>query len=322
METETEELIRVEGLYKIYEGNHHLALCDVNFSISSGECFGLLGPNGAGKTTLMGCMLGLLNPDRGTIKIGGLDPSDLAIKEIVGFMPERPSFENWFTARQFIAYHHGLSGRPRSMREEEVEQTLDSVGLSKEARERKITKFSRGMLQRLGLAQSLIGKPKLLFLDEPGSGMDPPGVALLRNLLIELKKIGTTILLNSHHLDEMERVCDRVAFIKGGKIMAIRAPGDGSDYPHILRIRWLSENDFEEKRTKLEAILAEVDASLVDTEGNSIRVAVRDGGMASVVIRKCIESGLDLRSAAPESTSLESLFDEFPDMLNPETSDE
>ncbi|MBK9144319.1 MAG: ABC transporter ATP-binding protein [Candidatus Melainabacteria bacterium] len=302
-------MIEVRELVKAYEGRKDLALKGINLDVGRGECFGLLGPNGAGKTTLMGCMLGLLHPDGGTIRIDGLDPNDLAVRETLGFLPERPFFESWFTARQFIAYHHALSGGDRKKGKQKVEAVLDMVRLEPETRDRKINKFSRGMLQRLGLAQALIGDPAILFLDEPGSGMDPPGVALLRELLIELKQKGVTIVLNSHHLDEMERVCDRVAFIRNGEIDSIKAIADGDDLPHVLRIKWLAGAEEEGLEKRLAAEILPPGAALLELTERSARISVENSAVAAATLKAMVHAAIEVQSASPESTTLERLFD-------------
>lgn len=306
-------MIEVKNLVKAYEGRLDLALSDVSFSVAEGECFGLLGPNGAGKTTLMGCMLGLLNPDEGTVRIDGLDPNDLAVRELLGFLPERPFFESWYTAIRFISYHHALAGRPATLRKKEVVEVLQTVHLQKEAWDRKINKFSRGMLQRLGLAQALVAKPRILFLDEPGSGMDPPGVAILREILLSLKKEKVTIVLNSHHLDEMERICDRVAFIKGGKIDSIKAISEGDDLPHVLRIRWISSVVDQDSRAaadqSLQKLVTDTGASILEVTESGARIEVENASMAAELIRQFVLLDIPIQSASPESTSLERLFE-------------
>lgn len=310
--TVNENLIVVDKLIKAYEGRPDLALKGISVEVKEGECFGLLGPNGAGKTTLMGCLLGLLNPDGGSISIGGLDPNDYAVREIIGFLPERPNFENWLTAREFIEYHHALAGGDKSTRSKDVENMLRRVALQEDAWSRKTGKFSRGMLQRLGLAQALIGSPKIIFLDEPGSGMDPPGVTLLREILLELKRSNATIVLNSHHLDEMERICDRVAFIKNGEIQAIKTMSDESDYPHVLRLRFLPSQADTQLQEKIERVALATGSTLLEFDKKSARLAVASGEAASKVIQSCIENQLQIQSASPESTSLERLFTQLP----------
>jgi len=281
-----DSLIVVDNLIKAYEGRAELALKGVSLDVKERECFGLLGPNGAGKTTLMGCLLGLLNPDGGKLKIGGLDPNDFAVRELIGFLPEGPHFESWLTARQFMEYHHALAGKPKMTRTADVESMFKRVELDQDAWDLKTNKFSRGMLQRLGLAQALIGDPKIVFLDEPGSGMDPPGVTLLREILMELQRNKATIVLNSHHLDEMERVCDRVAFIRAGQIQAIKSQSEENDYPHVLKMRFAVSHEIEELSRAFVAIESDTGASLIEVEARGARIAVGSGRMTSQVIRE------------------------------------
>ncbi|MCA9815403.1 MAG: ABC transporter ATP-binding protein [Candidatus Obscuribacterales bacterium] len=306
-------LIVVENLIKAYEGREALALSGVSFQVSEGECFGLLGPNGAGKTTIIGCLLGLIHPDAGKITIGNLPPTDLAVREVIGFLPERPIFEAWFSARQYLEYHHALAKQDPSTRKEDVVATLRRVGLVQDAWDRPIKKFSRGMLQRIGLAQSLVGKPKILFLDEPGSGMDPPGVTLLREILLQLKQENVTVVLNSHHLDEMERVCDRVAFINNGRIKETRSLDNVPDLPYVLKIKWLPQvaepTADTEPKTKLESVCLDTGSNLLEVNLNTARIKVSNTDNAATVIKALVEANLTLVSASPESTSLEGMFD-------------
>jgi ABC-2 type transport system ATP-binding protein len=205
--------ILAEGLRKRY--GKTLALDGVTVAVSRGEALGIIGPNGAGKTTLMGCLIGLLDPTEGRVTIGGRSPHDLATKRRIGYVPERLNFSRWMTGLDFVALHAALCEQPA-----DVEATLERVGLDRAAWKRPLRKYSRGMLQRTALAQALIGKPDVLFLDEPTSGIDPTGAVLFRGLMRELKRDGVTIVLNSHQLDQMEQICDRVVFMKGGRIEA------------------------------------------------------------------------------------------------------
>jgi ABC-2 type transport system ATP-binding protein len=208
--------IAVSGLTKRYAGRPVPALKDVSFEVEPGLVLGLVGPNGAGKTTLLGCLLGLLFPDEGRIRILGGEPGTPEVNRLVGYVAERLSFDRWMTGRAFVSYHHALAGRPRATRQSDVAETFDRVELEPSARRRRIATYSRGMLQRLALAQALVGKPRVLFLDEPTSGVDPHGVLLVRCLLAGLKADGVTILFNSHQLDQVERVSDRVLFLQEG----------------------------------------------------------------------------------------------------------
>lgn len=189
----------------------------VSFEAAPGATLGLIGPNGAGKTTLVGCLLGLLRPDSGRVSIDGLGPACPEARRGLGHVPERPSFDSGQTAGACLALHHALAGLPRSGRDREVTAALESVGLG-EAAGRTLRRFSKGMLQRLSFAAALLGEPRLLVLDEPFSGVDPAGVALLRELIAGARARGATVIMNSHRLDQVGRLCDRVALITRGRI--------------------------------------------------------------------------------------------------------
>ena len=198
------------------------ALDGVSLEIRRGETVGLIGPNGAGKTTLLSCLLGFLRPDAGTIAIGGLPPDDLAVRARTGYMPERLGFDRDLTGGAFLEQHWRLAGGAPSQGPREAAAAAARVGLEPAVLGRKLAGYSRGMLQRIGLAQAMLRDPDLLFLDEPASGTDPLGIAVVRDRLFEAKARGATIVLNSHQLPEVERVCDRVVFLSGGRITAER----------------------------------------------------------------------------------------------------
>ena len=237
--------IVVEGVSKTYRrgltAERVRALADVSLTIAPGEAFGIIGPNGAGKTTFLGCLLGFLRPDGGRITIDGHAPDDLKVRTVTGYLPERLVLDRWMSGRDFLAYHHALARLPSATRTAEVEAALEGVGLAGEAAARAIRRYSRGMLQRLGLAQAMLGSPRYLFLDEPASGVDPAGVVLFRRLLAELKPRGVTVILNSHQLDQVERVCDRVAFVRAGKVEAIETVAAGAEHARMLRVRSVPE---------------------------------------------------------------------------------
>jgi len=212
-------MIAVRNVSKTYGrlGRRTLALDGVSLEVQKGETLGLIGPNGAGKTTLLSCLLGFLRPDSGSIEIDGKPPDDLSVRARTGYMPERLGFDRDLTGRAFLAHHWRLSGGDRRRTEEEIRAAADRVGLEPVALTRRLRTYSRGMLQRIGVAQAMLGDPQWLFLDEPASGTDPLGVALVRERILEAKSRGTTIVLNSHQLPEVERVCDRVVFIDRGR---------------------------------------------------------------------------------------------------------
>jgi len=194
------------------------ALDGVSLEVRRGETLGLIGPNGAGKTTLLSCLLGFLKPDRGAITVDGKTPDDLSIRARTGYLPERLGFDRDLPGRAFLAFHWRLAGGAPGRAAAGVEAAADRVGLERAALARPLRGYSRGMLQRIGLAQALLLDPELLFLDEPASGTDPRGVALVRERILEAKARGATIVLNSHQLAEVERVCDRVVFIDSGRL--------------------------------------------------------------------------------------------------------
>ncbi len=300
--------VEVTGLVKTYSGSDVSALSGISLSVEKGEIFGLIGPNGAGKTTLIGCLLGLLRPDSGTVKIFGQSADSLAVRQITGYVPERSDFEYWMTARQFLQYHHGLARRDKKDREQEITEALDAVELSKSVWNRRLKTYSRGMLQRLNIAQMLIGKPKLALLDEPTLGLDPTGVTLVRNLVKKMQDDGMTAIVNSHQLDEVERVCDRVAFIKQGKIASVENLHSGlvSDY-HLL-VRWPeSQLNGSLKSVVAEAAL-ESSALVEECHHQWGRFSVKNNKMASHLIRTLVERGLPVEEAVPERTKLEELF--------------
>jgi ABC-2 type transport system ATP-binding protein len=210
-------VIEVRGVSKIY-GRSQPALQDVSLDVARGETLGLIGPNGAGKTTLLSCLLGFLRPNAGTISIDGMAPDDLSIRARTGYMPERLGFDRELSGREFLSHHWRLSGGTPANTETEVLAAANRVGLDAGALQKKLRTYSRGMLQRIGVAQATFRDPELLFLDEPASGTDPLGVAIVRDTILAAKRRGATIVLNSHQLAEVERVCDRVVFIERGRI--------------------------------------------------------------------------------------------------------
>ena len=219
--------IEVEHLCKTYrEGvfrrNAQAALKGVSFDVRRGEIFGLLGPNGAGKTTFVKIMLGIIRKSSGQATLLGHHAGARAGRQRVGYLPEHlrvPRHMSGFSALRYFGKLSGLSGKQIRERQHSV---LDMVGLTDRAKDR-VTKYSKGMLQRLGLAQALLHRPELLFLDEPTDGLDPVGRSDVRQIIFELKEQGRTIFLNSHLLQEVEMVCDRVAILDRGALRSVGA---------------------------------------------------------------------------------------------------
>ena len=307
--------IVVEHLSKSYRrllGEPVNALADVSLSVAPGEIFGVIGPNGAGKTTLLGCMLGFLRPDGGTVTIDGRAPDDLTIRRVTGYLPERLNLDRWMSGREFVAYHHALAGFAEVRRAEDTRAAIARVGLEEQAASRPIRKYSRGMLQRLGLAQALLGEPRYVFLDEPASGVDPAGVVLFRRLLLELKGLGATVVLNSHQLDQVERVCDRVAFVAGGRVQAVETLHAGAALARVLRVRSLAGSLERAGREALAAMVEKAGAALLELLPPSARFSVADDAAAARLIAALVEGGVALIEESPEEGRLERLFLEPP----------
>jgi ABC-2 type transport system ATP-binding protein len=214
--------ISVRGARKVYTTfpqHRRAAVDDVSIMVPEGAIHGLLGPNGAGKTTTLKMLLGLVRPDAGEFRVLGLDPRTRAGRVTLGFLPEQPYFPPQLSAAQAMRLYARLSGVPEREIGPRTDDLLARVGL--EGQERTLlSAFSRGMLQRLGIAQAIVGRPKVVVFDEPASGLDPIGQRDVRNLMLALRDEGATVLLSSHQLSEAETVCDRVSIISRGRVAA------------------------------------------------------------------------------------------------------
>jgi ABC-2 type transport system ATP-binding protein len=190
----------------------------VSFSVKKGEMYGFLGPNGAGKTTTMKCILGLIQPEAGEIKIFGESWLTQEAKKRIGFMPENTYLYKHLTGREFLEFNGSFFGLRGAELTRRVDELLEQVGLEN-AGEKYLKSYSKGMLQRVGLAQSIINNPELLFLDEPMSGLDPIGRKMVKDLLVDLQKKGTTIFFNTHILADVESICEKISIIHRGEII-------------------------------------------------------------------------------------------------------
>jgi ABC-2 type transport system ATP-binding protein len=300
-------MIRVEHLTKTFRKGRPPVLSDLSLVIEEGEIFGLIGPNGAGKTTFMGCLLGLLRPDHGTVSVGGRSPDDLELRAATGYLPERLQFERWMTGRRFLEFHHALAKQPGTVREREIDALLVRVGLDPSSHRVPIRRYSRGMLQRLGLAQALIGSPRFLFLDEPASGVDPAGVLAFRKVLMDLRTQRVTVVLNSHQLDQIEQTCDRVAYVAAGRIEAIQELRRVEDQPYILSVHWLA-GQAPASREALAALAQQTETDLIDMELIRGRFRVRHQTQAAALVRALVTAGIAVVEAGPESQRLERFF--------------
>jgi ABC-2 type transport system ATP-binding protein len=210
-------VVSVEQLRKRYRRRDPWAVDGVTFQLEPGQAFGLLGPNGAGKSTVVKMIAGLLKPDGGSVSLFGTDPGNPTSRAELGFAPEDPNFPKFLRAREVMDYFASLLGLDDTERKRRIPETLAFAGLDTERRQ--IRQFSKGMKQRLGIAQAILGRPKLLILDEPTADLDPLGRRDVRALIDRLKESGVAVLLNSHLLSEVELVCDTVAIMVKGRML-------------------------------------------------------------------------------------------------------
>jgi ABC-2 type transport system ATP-binding protein len=201
-------------------GRRKPALVDLSLTVPVGEIFGYLGPNGSGKTTTLKLLMGFVFPDSGSATLLGAPIGDRAGRRRIGFLPENPSFYDYLTPREYLDYAGQLLGLGSASRRAQAVELLEKVGLSAFA-EMPLRRFSKGMLQRMGLAQALMGSPDLVFLDEPMSGLDPIGRRLVREMILDLKAAGKTVFFSTHILSDAETLCDRVALLRGGRLVAV-----------------------------------------------------------------------------------------------------
>src|SRR5947209_6039439 len=222
--------IEIENLTKDYPfGFLHLkkktSLEGLTMSVENGEVFGFLGPNGAGKSTTIKLLMGLIFPTAGTARILGKPISDISMHADIGYLPEQPYFYDYLTAAELLDYFARFHDLPPQERKARVDHMLKKVGLET-ARKIQLRKYSKGMLQRVGLAQAILHDPKVVILDEPMSGLDPVGRREVRDIILELRRAGKTVLFSTHILSDAEMLCDRVGVIVGGKLRGVGAPDE------------------------------------------------------------------------------------------------
>ena len=218
----TDAAVAVHGLTKIFPVPFRrepiVAVRDLNLRVEAGEVYGLLGPNGSGKSTTLKIILGLVSPTRGRTEIFGRDSNLVESRQAVGFLPENPYFYKYLTGAETLRFFGKLCGLDGTRLKNRVAELLEQVGLTN-ARDQRLGTYSKGMLQRIGLAQALINEPKLVVLDEPTAGVDPAGSRDIRNLIVDLKRRGTTVLLSSHLLAQVQEICDRIGILAKGVLV-------------------------------------------------------------------------------------------------------
>lgn len=260
--TDTPPVVLTSELRKVYRTGFWLnqkvvSLKNCSLTVYKGETFGLLGPNGAGKTTLLKLLLGIIHPTSGRGLLLGEPLGDRSVKQHIGYLPENPYLYDYLTGWEFLQLAAGLFQIPNRVQRQRIPQLLELVGLSQaDARKKLLRRYSKGMLQRVGMAQALINEPELVFLDEPMSGLDPVGRYQMREIILALKAAGKTIFLNSHILSEVEQICDRIAILAQGELICsgslnellgkentYHVKGQGGDW-EILK-KWIPTLRFE-----------------------------------------------------------------------------
>jgi ABC-2 type transport system ATP-binding protein len=226
----TPPAIEILGLTKDYpvgfwRKRMRRSLDSLSLTVEEGEVFGFLGPNGAGKTTTLKLLMGLIFPTSGTARVRGRSIDDVAMHREIGYLPEQPYFYDYLSARELLSYYAHFHGFPAAERRLRVDQSLERVGLTQAANVQ-LRKFSKGMLQRVGIAQAILHEPQVIFLDEPMSGLDPVGRREVRDIILELRRQGRTVFFSTHILSDAEMLCDRVAVLHQGKLQGVGAPGE------------------------------------------------------------------------------------------------
>jgi len=294
--------IRINDLHKSFKSEflrkQKPILKGISFEVEQGEIFGYLGPNGAGKTTTLKCLLGLIFPEKGKIEILGQPHLSIAAKARIGYLPENPYFYDYLTAQEFLQFYSQLHLIKKSEQDTKIPALLKQVGLQGAA-DLQLRKFSKGMLQRIGLAQAILNDPDLVLLDEPLGGLDPLGRKEIRDIIAKLREAGKTVFLSSHILQDIEMICDRVAIIVAGRIV-------NSGRLHDL----ISRNILFTEITLsgiTEAELSNLGETLVNP-GGEILLKVFEGQNVDRVLGLAHERKARILSLVPRTQSLEDLF--------------
>lgn len=306
-------IIETAGLQKIY-GNK-VVVSDLTLQVPQGEIFGFLGPNGAGKSTSVKMLLGLVAANSGSAQVLGYPPGHPTAMAQVGFLPEHFRFHEWLQASEFLDLHGRLYRMEAATRRRRIPEVLDLVGLSEHAR-RPLSGFSKGMLQRIGLAQALLHAPALVFLDEPTSALDPFGRRLVRGIIRDLKAMGTTVFLNSHLLGEVEATCDRVSFIKAGRVLQTLTVNNlqGNYITVDMRVDRITP-DLLRYLEEITGQGVHLPTHTIPDDTNRVPVALeltlRDEALLPVIAERTVTSGARLYAFTPRHVSLEQRFIEI-----------
>jgi len=294
------EILGLEKTYHVgfWRKRAKCALRPLYLNVEPGEIFGLLGPNGAGKTTTLKLLMGLVFPTAGSARILGMEVSDPRVKARIGFLPEQPYFYDYLTACELLDYYALLSGVGAKERRPKIDEVLARVGL-RDASDLQLRKFSKGMLQRVGIAQAILHDPQVLFFDEPMSGLDPIGRREVRDLMEELKQQGKTVFFSTHILSDAETLCDRVAIIHLGELRGVGAVADlTSSVEGKVEIIWHGSSI----PASFQALTSECHRT-----GDTVRAIVREANQ-DAAIDALRQQGVRILSLTPVRTSLEEYF--------------
>ncbi len=299
-------MIRTEGLKMEFRVGFFrkrvVALKGLTMEVKRGEVFGFLGPNGAGKTTTLKILMGLVHPTGGAAWLMSRPISDSSVKKNIGFLPEQPYFYDYLTAAEFMDLSGRLFGMRKKEREARAGELLDMVGLSG-VKNLQLRKFSKGMQQRIGIAQALINDPELVVLDEPMSGLDPVGRKQVRDIILGLKDGGKTIFFSTHILPDVEVICDRVGILVRGELRAMGTVDELLSGTQVKSVEMTFAGVSGEEFSRLERM-----SSGMVTRGNETTAAFGDQEAARAAKRLVFESGGEIISLIPHKSSLEDLF--------------
>ena len=290
--------IETEQLRKVF--GDRAAVKGLTLQVAQGEVFGFLGPNGAGKTTSIKMLLGLISPSSGTASLLGKPIGDRDVMSRIGFLPEHFRFQEWLTAREFLKLHGQLLRMKADDLASRMDELLERVGLA-DYQNKLLRTFSKGMLQRVGLAQALLNRPALIFLDEPTSGLDPVGRRLVRDVIREVRAQGTAVFLNSHLLSEIEVTCDRVAFIRHGEVV------------RVLELKSL-DTDQTSVTIRVSKLSAESLAGLsqwgkdIQVDGQHISMVIQSDAVLPEITRYLVTQKGEVYAITPNRMSLEDIF--------------
>lgn len=304
-------IVEIENLSKDYtvgflKKKRIRALDSLNLRVASGQIFGFLGGNGAGKTTTIKILMSLMFPTTGTARILGRDISDVKMRAKIGYCPENPYFYDYLKARELMNYFGELFGLSAAKRNQKTEELLTRVGLDEKDWNKQLRKFSKGMLQRVGLAQSLINEPEIVFLDEPMSGLDPIGRREIRELISELREKGTTVFMSTHILSDIEALCDNVAILRKGKLAATGnlhelLTKSGEQQIYEVNVKCVSAD-------ALKNDLNQIAGAKIFAKPNGANILISDEKDVDKILPIIRNAGGSLVSVQPVKQSLEELF--------------